>query len=145
MARPAKIKYTKTLWRKICAEIASGRSVIDICSNDENAPSEGIFYYWLTNKCDSEEFLRYQRARESQAHALFDRLPGWIMDDAMDPGRLSARAKAVEIHAKRCAPKFYGDRQEIGLSGGSGGPVQIVTAIPEPDPSWGSGWDGEES
>jgi hypothetical protein len=74
-----------------------------------------------------------------------DQLPDWIENYDDNPNALSAKARALEILAKRCAPKVYGDRQEIGLSGADGGPIHIVTAIPEPDPAWGETGDGQES
>lgn len=136
-----KSKFSKKKWDRICSEIASGRSVRELCANEEWAPDASTFYRWF-NRVDDEGFATYLRAREIQAHAVMDEIPDWIHDPGMDPNEKRANGYLAEIYAKRCAPKKYGDRQAIEHSGMS--EITIVSAIPEPDPNWGNQGDEDD-
>lgn len=132
-------RYSEKLAKKLFLEMMSGRSVHSIC-REEWSPSEMTFYRWIR---DQPGFLeRYKDAREIQSHTLMDKIPEWIETHDDNPHALTAKTRAAEIFAKRCAPTKYGDRQAIEHSGMS--EITIVTAIPEPDPNWGNQGDEDD-
>jgi hypothetical protein len=142
MARPS--DYNDVIAEAICEEIASGRSVVQICL-DPDFPSETTVYRWL----DKHEAFRerYARAREFQAEhyaAEIIQLADTPVEarkitikpdggeevtigDAVDRTRLQIDAR--KWYASKLSPKKYGDKLQQEVSGPNGGPVEAKVVI----------------
>lgn len=136
----ARSKYSDDLAARICDEIAEGRSLRDICS-DEEMPDKATVLRWLAA---NEQFRdHYARAREAQADAIFDEILD-IADDARndwmerrgeeDAGwvangehiqRSRLRIDARKWMAGKLQPKKYGDKLDLNHSGG----IQIERVV----------------
>ena len=133
VGRPS--KFSKELTDKICAKIAAGKSVHQICKKD-NMPDASSVYAWLSKGSnypeenpEHAEFLdNYLRARESQADAIFDECLEIADDDNLDIGfndegapfvkgeniqRSKLRVDTRMRMAGKLKPKKYGDSQFI--------------------------------
>ena len=121
--------YSAELAAKICSELAEGRSLRDVCS-DEGMPAESTVRAWAVE--DREGFsAQYARAREIGYHAMADELMD-IADDGRndwmerrgeeDAGwqangehiqRSRLRVDARKWMLSKVLPKIYGDKQEV--------------------------------
>jgi hypothetical protein len=131
-------KYSKELAELICDKLVEGKSLIRICRED-GMPSTVTVYAWLkTNK----EFLnKYSLAREIQADTLADEILD-IADNGTNDytedkngnrvvnydhiNRSKLRVTARMWYAAKVAPKKYGDRQAVEMSGLNGAPINPV-------------------
>jgi len=104
-------KMNKAMFDRICRELTGGKSIRQICL-EAWAPDKSYFYAWMSENADNEMHKTYQRAREYQAHTIMDDIPDWINNYDDNPHALTAKAKAAELYAKRCAPKKYGEKVE---------------------------------
>lgn len=125
--------YTEELAEEICAQIADGASLLAVC-RAEGMPTTRTVYRWVD---DNEDFCRkYARAREMQGHAN----AALAVESALyaqDAGLGRLAYDALKWHASKLAPKVYGDKTEVAVTGANGGPVQTVNAtveIPANDP-----------
>ena len=138
MARP--IHYTQELGDKITERVASGRSLRDICT-DEDIPSRTTIKRFLNENADFA--AQYARAYETWADVVFDEMfeiaddstNDWMEQRDSEGGNLgwkengdSIRRSALRIDTRkwalaRMAPKKYGDRQQIQHSGDADNPV----------------------
>ncbi len=130
MARPT--DYTDELAVNICAMIASGKSLVSICKQD-NMPSTVTVYSWLQK---NKEFLNiYTRAREDQADTLADEIID-ISDEGLNDtyidengnkrtdqdviARSRLRVEARKWVAAKLKPKKYGDKINLAGAGEEG-------------------------
>lgn len=131
--------FTAEVAATICAELAKGRSLRDVCS-DEGMPHESTVRAWALE--DREGFsTQYARAREIGYHAMADELME-IADDAHNDwmvrrGEDDAGWQANGEHIQRSRlrvdtrkwmlskvlPKLYGDK--VALTDADGGPLTI--------------------
>lgn len=128
MARPS--DYTEELALLICAELASGRSLVSICK-DEDMPGLTTVYRWRLERPAFREM--YARAREDQADTLADEIVGIadesINDIIIDPetgyertnhevvARSRLRVDARKWVAAKLKPRSYGDKLDLTHSG----------------------------
>lgn len=124
--------YNSHIADKICDEIAIGRSVLQICEG-KDFPSERAVYRWLEVH---EEFRqKYARAREFQAEHYASEIIALadtpvearrvtikpdgseeiVLGDAVDRTRLQIDAR--KWYASKVAPKVYGDKQQLEVTG----------------------------
>jgi len=131
--------YSDKIAARICARIAAGESVRTIC-RDEDMPGASTVFLWLSKH---EGFVeQYARAREAQADAIMEDILD-IADDATndwmerrgeeDAGwalngehiqRSKLRVDARKWMAGKLAPKKYGDRASVELTGKDGGAIK---------------------
>lgn len=132
MGRPS--TFTDALAEEICARLADGESLVEIC-HSENIPSRETVRRWLR---DDVEFRgRYARAREEQADFYADEIIGIASDGRNDwEERENARTGAtfIALNAEavqrsrlrvdtlkwvmsKLAPKKYGDKIDVEHSG----------------------------
>jgi hypothetical protein len=120
----------------ICVEIASGRSLRDICSK-EGMPDKATVFRWLAAHEDFRD--QYARAREAQADAMLEDILE-IADDGMNDSytdeegnvrtnqdviaRSRLRVDARKWAMSKMAPKKYGDKLDLHHEGGV--TVQLV-------------------
>jgi hypothetical protein len=133
-------KYTPELVASICARLAEGEPLAQIC-RDEGMPHPSTVRDWADAKPDVS--LAIARAREDG----FDRIALEVLEIADDGTRDYVvgedgreivnhdhiqRAKLrVETRLKLLAkwdPKRFGDRQAIEHTGANGGPIETKTA-----------------
>jgi len=98
--------------------IMRGQVIADICGPDRDSfiPSETTFYKHLSQ---SESFAEdYARAKEVQAHREFDEIRK-LADEATPE---NVHVKRLQIDARKwragkMAPKKYGDKLDVDMSG----------------------------
>ncbi len=128
-------KYSEQLAERVCLEIASGRSLRQICLDDE-FPDRNTVHRWLLDRADFA--AKYAQARESQADVMDD----LILETAENCKPDTAMADRVKIgayqwRASKLKPKVYGDKVEQTLQGPNGGPISTkiefsISLVPVP-------------
>lgn len=117
--------YTKELGDEICVRIADDEGVSAIC-RDERMPSRTTIYMWLRTQ---EEFANnYARARNDQGHTVADEMREIrrkIESGELDPAAARVITDALKWEAGKRAPKSYGERSAVELSGPNGGAIPI--------------------
>lgn len=100
----------------ILAEIASGKSLREVCRAD-GMPSEATFRGWVTE--DAELAAQYARAMSARADVIFDEILE-IADrakaDDVQCGRLQIDARKWMLG--KMNPKKYGEKIDHNHSGG---------------------------
>lgn len=96
-------------FRRICVELASGKSLKSICTAPD-MPSHVTVFEWI----DDDEALanRYTRARERQADYLADEISD-IADSATDANLARVQIDARKWKAGKLKPKVYGDSLKL--------------------------------
>lgn len=106
----------------ILTELMMGRTLKDICSNDEGMPAVNTVMYWVLN--DSNGFRkRYRMAREAQGMGDADRTRATMAK--LERGEIDANAARVIINglqwlAERQSPKHYGAKTQTDLTSSDG-------------------------
>ncbi len=125
--------FTDELAAHICAEIAAGRSLRDVCT-DTGIPSQTTVFRWLSEKEGFRE--QYAHAREAQMEAMAeDILEIADFEDKDDVQRAKLRIDTRKWLMSKMAPKRYGDRSQMELTGPQGEdgePTAIQFTIVDP-------------
>lgn len=140
--------FSQAIADAICERISGGESLRAIC-DDESMPARSMVFRWLSDAQNRGFRDQYDRARESQADALFDDLlhiadtpkPGvktiqkgdgtettTTTIDMIEHRRLQVDARKWVL--ARMAPKKYGDRVQTEVSGPEGRPLEVQTSRP---------------
>lgn len=133
--------YSDEIAAAICERIADGESLRSIC-DDEAMPARTTVFNWLGRY---PEFVnQYAIARGEQADALFDEIldiaddgrNDWIEKRDADGNNIGWRENGEALRrsqlrvdtrkwmAGKLAPKKYGDKSALELTGKDGGPVE---------------------
>jgi len=117
MARPS--KYSEKLVDKMLEEIASGRSVIGLCREEEWTPNADTWYRWLYKIEGLSD--RYARAKSHQSEREADIILD-IADNATNQDYQVARLRvdARKWIASKLLPNKYGERTQIDHSSTDG-------------------------
>ena len=117
MARPS--IYSEKLVERILEEIASGRSVISLCREEEWTPNADTWYRWLYRIEGLSD--RYARAKAHQSEREADIILD-IADNAMNQDYQVARLRvdARKWVASKLLPNKYGDKTQIDHSSTDG-------------------------
>lgn len=130
--------FSQEIAAEICDRLCAGESLRTIC-RDDHMPACSTVFVWLSKH---EAFAeQYARARDVQADAIFEEILD-IADDARndwmerrgenDAGwqangehiqRSRLRVDARKWMAGKLAPKKYGEKAQVEVSGKDGGPV----------------------
>lgn len=106
---------TPELIEEFCRRIASGRSVANVCKDDD-MPEDRAIWRWLS---DDEAFSRdYTRAIQARAMAHADMISDvtfGILSGKIPPDRGRVALDAMKWTASRLLPKIYGDRQHVDV------------------------------
>lgn len=114
MPRPT--DYTEEIASRICAELAEGRSLRDVCS-DEGMPDKSTVFRWLPKHPEFRD--QYARAQEDRTAAMAEDMleiaDGEERDADVhaDVQRDKLRIDTRKWLMSKMAPKRYGDKQEI--------------------------------
>lgn len=142
MGRPS--SFTQETADAICRRISDGESLRQVC-RDEGMPDKVTVLRWL----DAHEAFRTQYARAREA--LMDHFADEILEIADDStndwiereNRAGGTYQAVDVEAiqraklrvesrqwlmAKCAPKKYGDKQQINAT--VDGTINVVTGVP---------------
>lgn len=126
MGRPS--AYSDLTADCICDRLMDGESLRTI-SKTANMPNMRTVLRWLEER---EDFaVKYARAREIQAEALFE-----DMQEVADTGnpddvqRARLRVATMQWRASKLAPKKYGDAVQMKHTDGDGGPLTVVINKP---------------
>ena len=117
MARPS--KYSEKLVDRMLEEIASGRSVIGLCREEEWTPNADTWYRWLYKHKGLSD--RYARAKAHQSEREADIILD-IADNATNTDYQVARLRvdARKWVASKLLPNKYGDKTQIDHSSTDG-------------------------
>ena len=117
MARPT--KYSEKLVDRMLEEIASGRSVIGLCREEEWTPNADTWYRWLYKIEGLSD--RYARAKAHQSEREADIILD-IADNATNQDYQVARLRvdARKWIASKLLPNKYGERTQIDHSSTDG-------------------------
>lgn len=117
--------YSDELARKICALLADGQSLLQICKASD-MPNRATVFDWLMDPRYAEFKRMYEFARDVQADSLFDDL--LTIADANDEevNRSRLRIDTRKWAASKLKPKKYGDK--VALTGGDEGdaPLKVI-------------------
>ena len=117
MARPS--IYSEKLVERMLDEIASGRSVIGLCREEEWTPNADTWYRWLYRIEGVSD--RYARAKAHQSEREADIILD-IADNATNQDYQVARLRvdARKWVASKLLPNKYGDKTQIDHSSTDG-------------------------
>lgn len=106
---------TPELLKEFCRRIAQGRSVANVCK-DEDMPQDRAIWSWLS---DDEAFAQdYARAIQARAMAHADMISDvtfGVLSGKIPPDRGRVALDAMKWTASRLLPKVYGDRQQVDV------------------------------
>ncbi len=109
--------YSEKLAKEICKRVASGRTLLDVCKDDD-MPDRSTIYRWRFEK---EEFNDiYTRARQCLVEQWADEVVAISDDKDGDPTRDRLRVDTRKWIACKVAPKLYGDKQTVTHEAPSG-------------------------
>lgn len=113
----------------VCNEIAEGKSLRSVLSNNDNMPGRNTFLSWIDN--DQEKLNQYARAMETRAENIFedilkiaDSQEGDMIEvdgikivnhDVIQRARL--RVDSRKWMLGKMMPKKYGDKLDLTSSG----------------------------
>ena len=128
--------YTDELADKMLEEIASGRSVIGMCREEEWTPNADTWYRWLYKIEGLSD--RYTRAKAFQSEREADIILD-IADNATNQDYQVARLRvdARKWIASKLLPNKYGDRQSVDHSSTDGSMrptiIELVAKVNDKD------------
>jgi hypothetical protein len=110
MARPT--KYTEKLEQRMLEEIASGRSVISLCREEDWTPNADTWYRWMYKVDGLSD--RYTRAKSISSEYHADQILA-IADEADNQTFQVARLQidARKWVASKLVPNKYGEKSQI--------------------------------
>ena len=105
--------FSKALADEICRRLAEGQSLRDVCAA-EDMPNRDTVRRWLGKRDNFRKMYAY--ARDHQAENFVDEIVS-IADTEENPTRARVRIDARKWAAVKLAPKKYGDKAEIQMTG----------------------------
>jgi hypothetical protein len=120
--------FSDKLAERIFDELMDGRSLVQICAADD-MPNRRTVLRWMEK--DEAFATKCARARTMQADLMDDK----ILELAENCTPESAPADRVKLaayqwRASKLAPKKYGDKASVELSGKDGGPIEVAELSP---------------
>lgn len=126
MAKMGRPPFDQSIRDDICAEIAKGKSLVTVCKM-KGMPSPSTVYEWLRTETDFSD--NYARAKTERAERHFEEcleIADAATAETIQVDRL--RVDTRKWFVSKMAPKTYGEKSQMELTGADGGPVAI-TAI----------------
>lgn len=139
MPRPS--SFTPEIADYICEGLANGRSLREMCREDEKMPCQSMVFRWLAQDDVFRE--QYARAREAQADAMADEILAIADETERDTietengerannewiARSRLRVDARKWLASKMAPKKYGDKLDVGIGGIPDAPAVQINIV----------------
>lgn len=126
--------------RALCEWISGGNTMAAYLRETPNAPGRTTILDWLD--MDAEFAARYARARETGADAIADDImkisdadPERDGQNKIDPGSVAhakLRADNRRWLLSKWAPKRYGDKQDLAVTGADGAPLSLAVQFVKP-------------
>lgn len=118
-------KFTQEIADEICARIASGESLRQICdpeTRDDFMPGRQTVLDWLDDDGNLAFRAKYARAREAQGDMMDDKILS-TADECTSENAAAARVKidAYKWRASKLRPKVYGDSVQVKHADSDGG------------------------
>lgn len=127
VGRPS--KFSQTLADDICARIANGESLRNIC-RDKSMPDKTTVLRWVD---DNNDFCdQYARACARREDSFFDDLieiADSVTADAAEVAKARVQIDARKWVLSRMNPKKYGDRVQQEVSGSIGAEVTLIERV----------------
>jgi hypothetical protein len=117
-------KFTPAIVSAICERLSAGESLRSIC-RDEGMPSEVTVRRWAMDNTGGFA-AQYAQARNLGLDALADEVIEIADTGSSDTQRDRLRFDARRWLLSKLAPKRYGDRQSVEVSGPDGAPIRHV-------------------
>lgn len=115
IGRPS--KYSKRTTLRLCAELSQGRSMREVCK-DEDMPDQKTIHAWISRYPDF--LLQYTRAKELSALAdaeVMDSLLGDVLVGKIDPQAARVAADIIKWTSAIKQPTKYGTKLNLNHSG----------------------------
>jgi hypothetical protein len=106
--------FTAEIADDILERLASGESLVQICSRDE-MPGLRTVMRWAAENHDFG--TEYARAREAQAEVMDDKILTAAGKAKEDPQAARVEIEAYKWRAAKLAPKRYGDKIDVTTGG----------------------------
>lgn len=116
--------YTEELANRICELLADGHSMRRICQQD-GMPDRATVGRWMADMPDFA--AKCARARIEQAefhHDQMDDIERDVLSGALEPAAANVVLSNKRWRMSKLASKVYGDKLDVGVSGG----IKIVPA-----------------
>lgn len=152
LGRPS--DFNDAICSEICDRLCAGESLRTIC-RDDHMPACSTVFVWLAKRPAFAE--QYAHARDVQADAIFEEIldiadnatNDWMVRHGDDDAgwqangehiqRSKLRVDARKWMAGKLAPKKYGDKTALELSGKDGAPlipaINVTIGASEPSPA----------
>lgn len=124
----APLKWTKSLIEKLCDEIASGRSIHEICATEKWCPSEPSIYRQMAKDASFRSAINAARAAQ-QEREVEECIRMADMATPEDWQVVKLRIWARQWRASKLAPKKYGEKLDLSSSDGSMTPSISVNFV----------------
>jgi hypothetical protein len=131
MATGRPSKHTPEVERAILDGLAEGKALRDVCQSIPNGPSAVTVRAWVA--ADPEFQAAYARSRAAgaavHAEAVVSIADG-VTDGTMEQiNAARLRIDARKWYAAKVAPREYGDRSALEVSGPDGGAVRVESLV----------------
>lgn len=135
--------YTREIADAVLERLAATGSLARALSETPGAPTRNTIYLWIEQDVDGFS-ARYARAKEQgidefmdDTLTISDEAPPMLATGGLDHGAIAHAKLRIETRrwlAERMAPKKYGLKQGLELTGKDGGAMQtqiiIATGVP---------------
>ena len=117
--------YTDELAEDICELLAEGQSLRSICADDA-MPNRRTVMRWLDANPDFA--TKYARAREEGFDQRAEKIEVDIEAEE-DVARARLKLDYAKWYLAKLAPKRYGEKLDLGVSGPNGGPIETAVTF----------------
>lgn len=127
-----RVEFSPEVFDEICVYLSMGQSLRTACLN-EGMPNKSSVLRWLASKPELRD--QYARAKQEGADAIAedtfdisDEVPPMKDDGSIDNGYVNYAKHRTDIrkwYLSKIAPKKYGDKTALELSGPDGGAINV--------------------
>ena len=120
-------KYTEELGKKICEQIANGKSLKKICKSAK-MPHRDTIHRWLLDKEKKEFYDNYEKAVNVRTENMFDEIEeiSDLSDKKQSTNRSRLRIDTRKWYLSKIMPKKFGDKVDVTSDGK---PIPLLHAI----------------
>ena len=118
--------YSQELADRILTEYGKGRSIREICEQDD-MPDRMTLWHWRNEKPDFSTALA--RAREANAETIEDQISDIeqkVLAEKVNPQAANVVLSSMRWRARVLHPKRYGDKAEVEHKGEVGLTVNVL-------------------